>query len=58
MELKDYYTFLNTGFKFEGQPRKSYLNALLQLNKDELLNEEDQILRQTQDLVGYLEILY
>lgn len=55
MELKDYYTFLNTGFKFEGQPRKEYLKALLELNKDELLNEEDVVLRQTQDLVEYLK---
>ncbi|MEI7604470.1 MAG: hypothetical protein WCJ19_05635 [bacterium] len=55
MEIKDYYTYLNTGFKFEGQPRKDYLNALLNLNKGELLNEEDVIIRQTQDLVSYLE---
>lgn len=55
MELRDYFEFLNTGFKFEGQPRKDYLNVLLKLNKGELLNAEDRILRQTKDLVSYLE---
>jgi hypothetical protein len=55
MELKDYYDILNTGFKFEGQPRKDYLKELLNLDKGQLLNAEDIILRQTQDLVSYLE---